>query len=199
MLRSSREQPKPEAPGSKSTPGWQPNLRQEARQSQSGRNRFWQFQLSLGILRFAVVCFSQNWAMSVSQSQLVLQLVKVVKFPLYIGQLFLQSALHRCTRLQAVPSQPQEPSDLAEFESQALYAADEGQRLDIIFAVPPEASLRPRRSRKQTVALVKSNRVNAEADLLCDDADLHYLGSSVEATPWSIVQSQPLSCAFEQI
>jgi len=72
------------------------NLRREARQSQSGRNRFWQFQLSLGILRFAVVCFSQDWAMSVSllqlfvataqsQSQLVLQLVKVVKFPLYIG------------------------------------------------------------------------------------------------------------------
>src|SRR5216684_1465859 len=150
MLRSSREQPKPEAPGSKSTPGWQPNLRQEARQSQSGRNRFWQFQLSLGILRFAVVCFSQNWAMSVSlaqlfvataqsQSQLVLQLVKVVKFPLYIGQLFLQSALHRCTRLQPIPSQPQEPSDLAEFETQTLYAADKSQRLNVVLVVLTEA------------------------------------------------------------
>src|SRR5437879_4412603 len=172
MLRSSREQPKPEAPGSKSTPGWQPNLRQEARQSQSGRNRFWQFQLSLGILRFAVVCFSQNWAMSVSlaqlfvataqsQSQLMLQLVKVVKFPLYIGQLFLQSALHRCTRLQAVPSQPQESSDLTEFESQALYSADDGQRLCVVFCIPTEASLCPGRPRKQPFTLIKADRINA--------------------------------------
>src|SRR5260370_17092752 len=171
MLRSSREQPKPEAPGSKSTPGWQPNLRQEARQSQSDRNRFWQFQLSLGILRFAVVCFSQNWAMSVSlaqlfvataqsQSQLMLQLVKVVKFPLYIGQLFLQSALHRCTRLQAVPSQPQESSDLTEFESQALYAADEGQRLYVVFCIPTEASLCPGRPRKQPFTLINADRIN---------------------------------------
>src|SRR5216683_1396056 len=139
MLRSSREQPKPEAPGSKSTPGWQPNLRQEARQSQSGRNRFWQFQLSLGML----------------------QLVKVVKFPLYIGQLFLQSALHRCTRLQAVPSQPQESSDLTEFESQALYAADEGQRLYVVFCIPTEASLCPGRPRKQPFTLIKADRINA--------------------------------------
>src|SRR6266446_6440755 len=110
--------------------------------SQCGRNRFLQFQLSLGILRFAVACFSQNWAMSVpfsqlfvataqSQSQLVLQLVKVVKFPLYVGQLFLKPALHRRTSLQTIPSQPQEPSDLTQLESQVLHAADEGQRLDI--------------------------------------------------------------------
>jgi hypothetical protein len=125
-----------------------------------------------------------------SHPQLVLQLVKVVKFPSYVGQLFLQPALHRRTRLQAIPSQPQEPSDLAELESQTLYAADEGKSLDIIFAVSPEAPLCPGRPREQTVALVKSNRVNAEADFLCDDADLHYLGSFVEATSWSIVQSQ---------
>src|SRR6266481_3992803 len=201
MLRSSREQPKPEAPGSRSKPGWQPNLRQEARQSQSGRNRFWQFQLSLGILLFAVVSFSQNWAMSVSlaqlfvataqgQSQLVLQLVKVVKFPLYIGQLFLQSALHRCTRLQAVPSQPQEPSDLAEFESQTLYAADKSQRLNVVLVVLTEAPLCSWGARQQGVALVETNRVNAQTDLLRDGADLHGLGSFLDATPWSIVQSQ---------
>src|SRR6266849_1712572 len=129
----------------------------------------------------------------------MLQLLKVAKFPLYIGQLFLQPALHRRARLQAVPSQIQQAPNLAEFESQALHAADKGQRLYVVFAVSPEASLCPGRSRKQTVALVKANRVHAEANLLCDDADLHYLGSSVEATPWSIVQSQPLSCAFEQI
>src|SRR5216684_2940849 len=203
MLRSSREQPKPEAPGSKSTPGWQPNLRQEARQSQSGRNRFWQFQLSLGILRFAVVCFPQNWAMSVllaqlsvataqSQSQLVLQLVKVVKFPLYIGQLFLQPTLHRRTSLQPIPSQPQEPSDLAEFESQTLYAADKSQRLNVVLVVLTEAPLCSWGARQQGVALVETNRVNAQTDLLRDGADLHGLGSFLDATPWSIVQSQSL-------
>src|SRR6266852_2926661 len=147
--------------------------------------------------------FSQNWAMSVllaqlsvataqSQSQLVLQLVKVVKFPLNIGQLFLQPTLHRRTRLQPIPSQPQEPSDLAEFESQPLHAPYEGQRLDIVFAVPPEASLCSGRSRQQTVALVKANRVHAEPNLLRDDAYLHDSGSYLEATPWSIVQSQDL-------
>ncbi|OLE16942.1 MAG: hypothetical protein AUG83_01135 [Acidobacteria bacterium 13_1_20CM_4_57_11] len=96
-----------------------------------------------------------------SQSQLMLQLVKVVKFPLYIGQLFLQSALHRCTRLQAVPSQPQESSDLTEFESQTLYAADEGQRLYVVFCIPTEASLCPGRPRKQPFTLIKADRINA--------------------------------------
>src|SRR5229473_2784552 len=207
MLRSSREQPKPEAPGSKSTPGWQPNLRQEARQNQSGRNRLWHFQLSPGILRFAVVCFSQNWAMSPSlsqlfvataqsQSQLVLQFVKVVKFPLYVGQLFLQSALHRCTRLHAVPSQPQEPSNLAEFESQTLYAADKSQRLNVVLAVLAEAPLCSWGARQQGVALVETNRVNAQTDLLRDGADLHDHSSSVEATPWSQVQSQAQFSTF---
>src|SRR6267154_1574650 len=208
MLRSSREQPKPEAPGSKSTPGWQPNLRQEARQSQFGRNRFWQFQLSLGILRFAVVCFPQNWAMSVllaqlsvataqSQSQLVLQLVKVVKFPLNIGQLFLQPTLHRRTRLQPIPSQPQEPSDLAEFESQTLYATDKSQRLNVVLAVLAEAPLCSWGARQQGVALIETNRVNAQTDLLCDDPNLHRLRSSSrgytleyspESSPYSSVE-----------
>jgi hypothetical protein len=40
----------------------------------------------------------------------------------------------------------------------ALHAADKGQRLYVVFAVSPEASLCPGRSRKQTVALVKANR-----------------------------------------
>src|SRR6266852_5500990 len=201
MLRSSREQPKPEAPGSKSTPGWQPNLRQEARQSQSGRNRFWQFQLSLGILRFAVVCFSQNWAMSgslaqlfvataQSQTQLVLQLVKVGKFSLYIRELFFQSVAHRCTRLQAVSSQIQETSNLAEFESQALHAADKSERVHVAFGVSTESTLRSWRSREQCIAFVESNRVNAKTDFFRDNANLHGVGSFSEATPWSIVQSQ---------
>jgi hypothetical protein len=124
----------------------------------------------------------------------MLQLVKVNKFPLYVSQLFLQPTLHRRTRLQAIPSQPQEPSDLAEFESQALYTADKSQRLDVVFAVPPEAPLCPGRPREQTVAFVEPNRVNAEPNLFRDDANLHYLGSFLEATPWSVVQSQVLLC-----
>ncbi len=91
----------------------------------------------------------------------MLQLLKVGTFPLYIDQLFLQPTLHRCTRLQAIPSQPQEPSDLAEFESQTLYAADKNQRLDVVFGVPAEASLRPGRPRQQGVALVKADRVTS--------------------------------------
>src|ERR1700730_8002256 len=107
--RTSGERQKPEAPGSTSKPGWQPTLRQEARLSQCGPSRFCQLRLSLGASRIAVVC-SQNWAMSGSlaqlsvaiaqgQTQLVLQLLKVGKFPLYISELFFQSAAHRCTRL----------------------------------------------------------------------------------------------------
>jgi hypothetical protein len=125
-----------------------------------------------------------------SQSQLVLQLVKVVKFPLYIGQLFLQPTLHRRTRLQPIPSQPQEPSDLAEFESQTLYAADKSQRLNVVLAVLTEAPLCSWGARQQGIALVEANRVNAQTDLLRDGADLHGLGSFLDATPWIIVQSQ---------
>ncbi len=109
------------------------------------------------------------------QPQVVLQLVKVSKFLVYVSQLFLQAALHRRARLQAIPSQLQQPSDLAKFESQTLYAAHEGQRFDIIFAVPPEASLCPRRSRKQTVALVKANRIHANSSALWSVAEMGLL------------------------
>jgi len=56
-------------------------------------------------------------------AQLVFQLLKVRKFPLYINQFFFQSAAHRRTRLQAASSQTQETAYLREFESQALDAA----------------------------------------------------------------------------
>src|SRR5260370_41242648 len=39
-LRSNREQPRPEARGNKSRPGWRPNLPQRARLSRSGRVHF---------------------------------------------------------------------------------------------------------------------------------------------------------------
>src|SRR5260370_962878 len=157
--RSSRERPKPEAPGSTSKPRWQPNFRQEARLSQGGRSRFCQLQLSLNAPRFAVVCFSQNWAMSGSlaqlfvataqgQTQLVLKLVEVGKFPLHIREVFFQSAAHRRTRLQPIPSQPQKRSNLAEFESQALHAADKSERVHVAFGVSTEATLRSLPSRR---------------------------------------------------
>src|SRR6266849_3216761 len=113
------------------------------------------------------------------QTQLVLQLLKAGKFPLYIGQLFFQSAAHRRARLQASSSQTQETTDLAEFESQALYAADKGQRIDVVLRVLTEASPSPRGPRQQSVALIEPNRVNAEADPFRHDANLHDLGSSL--------------------
>src|SRR5260370_2594787 len=125
-----------------------------------------------------------------SYSQLVLQLLQVGKFPLYSNQLFFQSAAHRCTRLQAVSPQTQETANLAEFESQTLYPPDKSQRFDIIFLILAEASLRPWRPREQGIALVEADRVNAETDLFRDDTNLHHLGSFLESTPWSIVQSQ---------
>jgi len=120
----------------------------------------------------------------------VLQLVKVGKFPLHIRELFFQSAAHRRTRLQSIPSQPQKRPDLTEFESQALYTANKSESLHVALSVLTESTLRSCGSREQCIAFVESNRVNAEADLLCDDANLHSLGSFLEATPWSIVQSQ---------
>jgi hypothetical protein len=127
-----------------------------------------------------------------SQAQLVLQFVEVAKFSLYVNQFLLQAALYRRTRLQAIPSQPQEPPNLAEFESQTLYAADKGERLNVLVSVLTEATLCSWGSRQQGVALVKPNRVNAKTDPFRDDANLHCVGSFLEATPWSIVQSQTL-------
>src|SRR5712664_856203 len=108
-----------------------------------------------------------------SQAQLVLQFVKVAKFPLHVGKLFLKAALHRRARLQAIPSQPQEPPNLAQFESQALHAAHEGQRFYVVLAVSSEATFRSWRSWQQAVALVETNCVKAEQDLLCDDHNMH--------------------------
>jgi hypothetical protein len=108
----------------------------------------------------------------------MLQLVKIAKFPLHVGQLFLQSALHWRARLQAIPAQPQESPYLAEFESQALHATDKSQRFYVVFTVSAEASFGPGRTRQQAVALVKADRVNAKPDPFRNDANLHCLGSS---------------------
>ena len=74
----------------------------------------------------------------------MLQLVKVGQLSLNVRKLFFQSAAHRCTRLQAVSPQIHETANFAKFESQALDAADECQRLNIAFCVLTESTLRSR-------------------------------------------------------
>jgi hypothetical protein len=78
-----------------------------------------------------------------SQSQLVLQLAELGKFPLYVRQLFSQPAPHGRTGLQAASAQIQQTADLAEFESQTLHASDKSQCLDIGFPILAESSLPP--------------------------------------------------------
>jgi hypothetical protein len=125
-----------------------------------------------------------------SYTQLVLQLVKVVKFLPHVRELFFQSAAHRRARLQTVTSQIQESANLAKFEPEALYASDKSEYLHVGFGVLTESALRSWRSREQSFALIESNRINAEADFLCDHTNLHGLRSFLEDTPWSIVQSR---------
>ena len=102
-----------------------------------------------------------------SQPQLVLQFLKVGKFPLYIDQLFFQSLPHRRARLQAASAQTQETSDLAEFEPQALYTTYEIQCLEVVFTVLAEAALRPWGPPPQCIPLVEANRIYAEPNLWC--------------------------------
>src|SRR5206468_1698511 len=109
-----------------------------------------------------------------------------------IRQLCLQAAAHRRARLHSASAQIQKAPNFAQFESQTLYAADEGQRFDVTFAVPSKASLRPGGSRQQRIALVETNRVNADSSFFGDDSDLHELDCGHDLTPWSIVQSQYL-------
>src|SRR5229473_5648523 len=110
MRHSNPEQPEAEAPGSKSKPGWRPNLRQQVRLSQSGWLRSCQFQLSLSTPRSAVALFSQNWAMSRAfthlliatpqgQTQLVLQFLEIGNLLFDIRQFFFQTPAHGSTRL----------------------------------------------------------------------------------------------------
>jgi hypothetical protein len=109
-----------------------------------------------------------------SQTKFMLQLVKTGKFQLYVGQLFLQAALHRRTWLQTIPSQSQKSADLTELESQTLHSADKGQCLYVVLCVLAKPSPGPGWPRNQTVALVKSNRINGQPNLFRDDTNLHF-------------------------
>jgi hypothetical protein len=150
------------------------------------------------------VRFSQNWAMrgslaqfvvtsAQSQPEFVLQLLKISEFALYINQLCMESAANRSARFHASPPYIQEAPDLTEFESQVLDAPDKSKSLYVVLPVLSEAPLCPRRTRKQTIPLVEAYRVNTEWDSFRNGANLHLLGSFLQATPWSIVQSQVLS------
>ena len=94
------------------------------------------------------VCLAQFFvATTERRSQLVLQLLKVPEFPLYIGELFLKAALDRCTGLQAIPSQFQQASNLAECESQPLHTTNKGNSFDVGVSISAETALRSRRTR----------------------------------------------------
>lgn len=114
---------------------------------------------------------------SQSQTQVAFQFLKVQQLLPYIRELLLQAAAHRGARLDSIPSELQKTSNLAECESQTLYPPDKGKCFDIAFAILPEPSLRPGRARQQRIALVESNRVNGQSDLLRHDANLHGLSS----------------------
>jgi hypothetical protein len=72
-------------------------------------------------------------------------------------------------------SQAQKTPYLAQFESQALYTANESQSFDFSFTKLPEASLRSLRSRKQRVALAKPDGIGGEPSPLWDAANVHGL------------------------
>src|SRR5438128_1567534 len=80
--------------------------------------------------------------------------------------------------LKPIASQPQKRSNLAEFESQALYTANESECLHVALGVLTESPLCSRWSWEQCIAFVESNRVNAETDFFRDDANLHGLAPS---------------------
>src|SRR5579883_1246959 len=95
------------------------------------------------------------------QTEFVLQPLKVCQFLPYISEFLPQLASHWHTGLQSTPSQSQEPSNLAKREPQTLYPPDKSQCFDIAFAVLPESSLGSGRARKQGIALIGANCVNA--------------------------------------
>ncbi|HLG99296.1 MAG TPA: hypothetical protein VKX49_23500 [Bryobacteraceae bacterium] len=95
------------------------------------------------------------------QTEFVLQPLKVCQFVPYINELPPQLAAHWSAGLQATASQLQKAPNFAQFETQTLYPPDKSQCFDIAFAVLPESSLGSGRARKQGIALIEANCVNA--------------------------------------
>ena len=91
----------------------------------------------------------------------------------HVEQFLLQSALNRRTRLQAIPSQPQKRANLAELEAETLCSANKGESLHVAIHVLSESARRSGGSREKRIAFVEANRVNAEANLLGNDTNLH--------------------------
>lgn len=182
MLHSSRASRESTVRGNRSKPGSRPALRPGARRNDSAQSSARCCQLSKYVLPFSASA-SQDVAMSPShakfsiaasqsQTQLALQLMKVVKFSSYVRQLFLQTAAHRGAWLQPPLSKFQKPADLARRESETLHTADESQRLDVAFPVLTEAASRPGRTGEQSAALVEPDRVGRHANSLRNRANV---------------------------
>jgi hypothetical protein len=112
-----------------------------------------------------------NGAAAQGQTQLAFKLLKIGKFLLYVSQLFLRFALYRRARLQAASSQIQQTSNLAELKSQTLYATYETQCFQVAFNVLAEAAFRPWGPPQSCIPLIEANRINAEPNLPCGDAN----------------------------
>jgi hypothetical protein len=109
--------------------------------------------------------------------------LKVVEFPLNVGQLVLQSSLDWRTWLNATPSQIQKPTDFAKTKSQVLHLTNECERFDITFTVLTEAALSSRWFPQKSFSLIEPNCIDREMSLSCDDTNLHRVGSLLEVTP----------------
>jgi hypothetical protein len=107
------------------------------------------------------------------QAELALELSEVFALLFHIHELCQETPAHRRARLEAIAPQAQEAPNFAEFESQALHPAYESQGLNVVFVVLAEASEGSGGSRQQGIAFVEANRVDAHADFLGDEANLH--------------------------
>lgn len=108
-----------------------------------------------------------------SGAEFVLELAEVADFVLNVGELLLEAVLNRGAGLEAVVAEFEKAADFAEFEAQALDAADESKSVDVCFGEAPEAAAGARWVREEAVAFVEADCVDGEANLFGDGADLH--------------------------
>ncbi|HTU35081.1 MAG TPA: hypothetical protein VMF66_14865 [Candidatus Acidoferrum sp.] len=106
-------------------------------------------------------------------AQFAFEAMEVVDSAAHIGQLLRQMPTHGPAGLRAVGLQLEKRANLAQSEAERLKAPNEGERLEIVFAVAAEASLRSRDGRQQRIALVEAYRVYADPNAARQYANLH--------------------------